>query len=437
MPQIGIADKQTLDKVYAEQGRVQTAGGWAGAVFDGCVLEDGKVKLETIFTVEQTAVNTQEPIYSGVYQGQSFTTIAPLTELSGFLFLRKIGVITDITITLKEVDVDGKPTGSVLGTTIISSSNISESDSFVPFIITGLSLKRNTKYCIYASMSGGDGYNCCEWSSYNASSTYSGGGRISSSDSGATWNVFDWDSAFKLNLRTDTTTGTASLDISPSSLYAWRNLYFKTKKPENTDIICAVKDTYDNVLIPNIADGGDLSSIDPTQYETLRLVWTLTRDSVEDESPELHEPSWSWLGGSSVFDLSEKTPTFVRFQTNLNTLQTVVDVEGGSGVAVVAVKSSDSTTRNARVVITVDGKILDDTSNHSLAYAGGGIMVYGVGGFNDSGIPNLGNYGIFNTTFHSDIPLPIVPTIGFKKSFKVEASTNSGQNIMVRVVVLA
>jgi hypothetical protein len=398
-------------------GRVQTARGWAGAVFDGCRLEDGR------------------KIALGGF-GTNVSILLPSTTYgSGSA---KFGILIVPKVNLSGIEC------------MLSRKSSEERTAYLVRHSDGVEIARvsikSSIFCVFAPMEAGV--------AYRVVTDANGDNRIyerfpnppfpyMSTDVHITSGVLNdtsvTDNAYTISsvraIKRGGVTGTATLDISPSSLYAWGNLYFKTKKPENTDIVCTVKDDSDNVLIPSISDGVDLSSIDPTQYETLRLVWTLTRDSVEDESPVVYEPSWAWLGGSSsVFDLSEKTPTFIRFQTNSSALQTVVDVEGGSGVAVVAVRSSDTQTRNARVVITVDDKILDDTNDNSLAYGSNGIMAYGVGGFSDGGILDLGNYGIVST---ADIGLPIVPTIGFKKSFKVEASTNSGQNIKVRVVVLA
>lgn len=255
---------------------------------------------------------------------------------------------------------------------------------------------------------------------------------------GWAWAVFDGCglSDGKVKLSSATTQGTVTLDIFPTSLYAWRNLYFKTKKPANTDITCAVKDTSDNVLIPNIADGGDLSSIDPTQYKTLRLVWTLTRNSVEDESPVVYEPFWSWLGGNDVFDLSGKTPIASKIEmTAAGAYQTVIEVTG-SGVAVIGLYNNSTTSQSVQVKITVDGTILQDDT---ISVRNNFSAVYGMAWLKSVDNEYVDkNWGF---TLNASLPahaMPISPTIGFKNSFKFEvAPILENSKISAVAVVLA
>ena len=141
---------------------------------------------------------------------------------------------------------------------------------------------------------------------------------------------------------------------------------FKSVKPANTDRICAVKYTCDNVLIPNIEDGGDLSSIDPTQYKTLRLVWTLTRNSVEDESPELHEPFWSWLGGveKEIYDTPTHTTTSSSYVTVL---------EKTTPGMLLAISNESPGTTTSRLKITIDETVIrDDLANSTFFSPSGG-----------------------------------------------------------------
>ena len=52
-------------------------------------------------------------------------------------------------------------------------------------------------------------------------------------------------------------------------------------------------------LKSNVASIADLSDIDATTYPSLKTRWTLTRNSITDESPTVSDPSWTWEGKGS------------------------------------------------------------------------------------------------------------------------------------------
>jgi len=232
--------------------------------------------------------------------------------------------------------------------------------------------------------------------------------------------------------------GTVTLDVT-EDVYEWLKLYFKTVTPANTTVTCAVKDTSNNVLIASVTDGGDLSGIDTKTYKTLRLVFTLTRVSTSDTTPELHMPFWTWIGSiPQAFDWTAKTPTYARLKTNSNSLQTVIDVTG-EGLAYVAIASADTTDRQGRVVLTVDGAVLDDTSSSVLAIKQDeGWRTYGNGGIGEFSplYDPIGNWGHVRQNAANTGPIGLIP-IGFKGSFKYEINTTSGVNIMGVAVVLS
>ena len=134
------------------------------------------------------------------------------------------------------------------------------------------------------------------------------------------------------------------------------------------------------------------------------------------------------------FDLSEKTPVFIRSSVvSADGLKTIANVSNASGgVASVFLQANAGTNQNARVKITVDGVVLDDTENSTLANGNAsGVRAYGTGGL----FAPIGNYGLIN--FSPAGSQPNIPaTIGFKQSFKVEASTTSGTGILVGVSML-
>ncbi len=402
-----VADVQ--DKL----GRVQTAGGWAGAVFDGCVLEDGKVKL-----FDYQEISVYGVAISGGDSGADKASNAFDKNPSTFWLSSQQG-------------------SGVSGIAYIGQEFVSEK------FITKIRLKTESstrqsvssaKFQVWSGTNWVDVQTLSivatdDWQEFTISNPQkSAKARLLANENLPTdgnWLIFEMEF-----YHTDmaTVTGTASLDISPSSLYAWRNLYFKTVKPANTDIICAVKDTSDNVLIPNISDGGDLSSIDPTQYETLRLVWTLTRDSVEDESPVVYEPFWSWLGVDKKSIANKEVEQYFSFVYLTTTRTTLISVnnKGGRACAFISGFSSGSAFTGT-LYLTIDGV------EYTFSKNGGGLVLVksDLSGTIDQASISAGFEGIALI-----LAIQMAQPIYFKNSFKAEAKCSSnGGNAMVCVEV--
>ena len=139
-----------------------------------------------------------------------------------------------------------------------------------------------------------------------------------------------------------------------------------------------------------------------------------------------------------IMDWRGKSPTPFQLKTNSAALVDVVEVASGSGVAVLGAISADTTDRQARIVITVDGVELDDQADAYLAGRNnrGWYYVYGQA----SWWTVTGNYGAYGDSGSApynryNIPTPIY--IGFKTSLKIQASTSSGANIIVFGSVIA
>lgn len=116
---------------------------------------------------------------------------------------------------------------------------------------------------------------------------------------------FGWDGANYSNtelssgdlvLSTGQTSGTVTKTITPSDLKKWGNLKWTQTTPENTSVVCDVLDASNNVLKAGVTSVADLTDINISQYPSIKTRWTLTRDSVEDESPTVSNPSWTWEG---------------------------------------------------------------------------------------------------------------------------------------------
>ena len=408
-------------------GRVQTAGGWAGAVFDGCWLEDGKVKLETIFTVEQEKSNTTAAIQTTVGIGQqldsTFTQNINYIESVSLYINGKTGNPGALRMSLYD-----KTEEELIKTVVLTNDKIPTS-SYAEFVFNVKVTPGNVLQIRVDDNEQGDSNNYYNLS-YQSSDVQPNAHRIKTQDKwGSVTNETNEDLKYIIKYNMASIAGTVTLDISPSSLYAWRNTYFKTKKPENTDIVCTVKDASDNVLIPNIADGGDLSSIDPTQYETLRLVWTLTRDSVEDESPVVYEPFWSWLGVDKKSIANKEVEQYFSFVYLTTTRTTLISVnnKGGRACAFISGFFSSGSPFTGTLYLTIDGV------EYTFSKNGSGLVLVksDLSGTIDQASISAGFEGIALI-----LAIQMAQPIYFKNSFKAEAKCSSnGGNAMVCVEV--
>ena len=117
------------------------------------------------------------------------------------------------------------------------------------------------------------------------------------------------------------------------------------------------------------------------------------------------------------FPWDRARPVRAGLVTSLASLQTVVSVTG-RGLAKIGIASVDGTTRQARVVITIDGVVVSDFADASLATAGA-MMGYGSGA-----VGGIGNYAQVSQNQVYEIPY-----IGFQSSLLVQVSTTSGGNV--------
>ena len=119
----------------------------------------------------------------------------------------------------------------------------------------------------------------------------------------------------------------------------------------------------------------------------------------------------------SGFPWDRARPVGAELVTSLASLQTVVSVTG-RGLAKIGITSADTTTKQARVVITIDGVVVSDFADASLAFAG--VMM----GYGSGAVGGFGNYGPV-----SEHNVYEIPYIGFRSSLLVQVSTTSGGNV--------
>lgn len=101
-----------------------------------------------------------------------------------------------------------------------------------------------------------------------------------------------------LALITDTNiSGTVTKTITPSDIKKWGNAKWTQTTPTNTSVVCDIlKSDGTTVLKSNVASIADLSDIDITANPTIKVKWTLTRNTVNDTSPTVKDVSVTWEG---------------------------------------------------------------------------------------------------------------------------------------------
>lgn len=101
--------------------------------------------------------------------------------------------------------------------------------------------------------------------------------------------------------------GTVTKTITPSDLKKWGNLKWTQNTPVNTNVVCDVLDALDNVLKAGVTSITDIPDIDITTHPSLKTRWTLTRNSVEDETPTVSDPSVTWEGADVKVQVASGT----------------------------------------------------------------------------------------------------------------------------------
>ena len=123
---------------------------------------------------------------------------------------------------------------------------------------------------------------------------------------GDSWSTFSaattQDNQFNLYYTVKALTGTVTKTYTPSDLKKWGNAKWTQNTPANTSVVCDVLDASSNVLKSAVTSIADLSDIDITTYPSLKLRWTLSRNSVSDESPTASMPSVTWEGQDLTYD---------------------------------------------------------------------------------------------------------------------------------------
>lgn len=128
-------------------------------------------------------------IYGVNWYAQTFTTTAAVTITKVGLHTQRFSTPGDITVSIRAVDEEYKPTGADLTSGAVSANGWDTSMAWNDVDVTDYLLTASTQYAIVVRVLGGDGANNVAWSYDNTSPSYADGSRCTSGDSGSTWSV--------------------------------------------------------------------------------------------------------------------------------------------------------------------------------------------------------------------------------------------------------
>lgn len=147
------------------------------------------------FEYYNTDDDSQGGFYGVYWHAQTFTTLAVgFTITSVKLLVARVGTSGTLTISIKAVDGNGKPTGADLCSKAIDSTDLTTNadvGEWYEFTFTvPYESSATTMYAIVARCTGTNNSNRCYWRFDGSSPTYTNGQDLYSSDSGSSWTAF-------------------------------------------------------------------------------------------------------------------------------------------------------------------------------------------------------------------------------------------------------
>jgi len=144
--------------------------------------------------------------YNSNWIAQTFTTDSSFNTTSIKIKIKRTGTPGAITVSIRAIDGNSKPTGSDLTSgTLDYTDLIDDGDTeWMVLPLTDYTLSASTTYALVIRASGGDNSNKFE-ARIKTAGTYSGGNNLISSDSGGTWTTGSSDILFDLYGDTEAT----------------------------------------------------------------------------------------------------------------------------------------------------------------------------------------------------------------------------------------
>ncbi len=383
------------DELDEDKGRYRSEFGLDGATLVNTAVAAGVASLNPQTTVSQDTSDNAYYLY-GATRGVGQRIDATFTATMDY-----INTITPY------VGKDNSPTGNfrltifdeTAGTTIYTGTVAAAAFTTAPVFKVNTAVTRGHVLQIRGDAGDGagtDGTNYFRWFYYDTESLQANAFKIWTADGWSTKNdSATHDMRWSITYTTYNTSGTITKTIAPADLKAWGNLKWTQTKPANTDVVCDILDTSDNVLLSDVSSVSDLSSIDISSYASIKTRWTLSRLAGGDTSPQVSNPSWTWEGAE--IDLS--SPWLVDIDvfltaishTNWNTITMA------STALVYSATKDSSGAQNAEInfdIVTSAGTWTFEMMHYSLTNRGiysiriDGVEVGIIDGYAASGVYN-------------------------------------------------
>ena len=164
-----ITIRKVTNLIYDDYGNAQT------------VLGESKIS----YTTGDDALSS---LYADNWISQTFTTDTAIDLSSIKLKIKRTGTSGTLTIGIREVDVNNKPTGSDLSSGSLDYTNLLDDaeTSWISVHLTSYTLSASTTYAIVIRTDGADNSNKYE-ARIVTTGAYSGGNNLTSTDAGSTW----------------------------------------------------------------------------------------------------------------------------------------------------------------------------------------------------------------------------------------------------------
>ena len=144
----------------------------------------------TLYESYSTGYNIDVNVFRNVWRAQTFTPSVPHKITSVKLYIARTGLPGTTTVSIRETDVDGHPTGADLCSGTTDGDTLPTSFPFEWREITlgaGFNLDADTKYAIVVRAPTGDSTNKVVWGADNSDPTYAGGNLEASYNDGGSW----------------------------------------------------------------------------------------------------------------------------------------------------------------------------------------------------------------------------------------------------------
>ena len=148
--------------------------------------------MATLYEYYNAGDDTAWNVFAGTWRAQTFTPATAHKITSVKIRIYRQGSPGNITVSIRETDGSGHPTGGDLGDTGTTNGDTltaSSAGEWREITLGNYNLDASTKYAIVVRVLGGDGSNRIYWRIDETSPSYTDGNFESSTNSGSSWST--------------------------------------------------------------------------------------------------------------------------------------------------------------------------------------------------------------------------------------------------------